>query len=400
MRIFLSVLIATVLLGSVVYGAPPKNTAKKAKAKVAKNANAKEAKTKAPKTLKSMDASKKSKKSVKTSGKDPKVIKISPKWQPKKANPLFFDRALSISLQFGIAADVSGVSSAISNDGVLDINEDSLAANAGMSKLLMSDKDLATIFYSSQSTNAMPLKTLSDYKVGGALIGMDIGFTMMMDFLPWKVPVFVRTGFDYTTVISGGKQSLTLGGGPDAAAGASGFPVPSGGFAGGHADVTWKAMNIDTQLTFGFIWGVKGKGKIYAGLGLSYFYGGFSITIDANSKYVAFVTSVKGKPGLMVNRDLNEVVTFRTHGLSGNMLIGGEFVLWGPVSFYAEWYMAGAMTVEYAKTEFSGDAKKVMTVVMGGASAADLDDEFIERFAYPTLVGGSLIKFGVKYYII
>lgn len=339
-------------------------------------------------------------KTVSKSGKEPKAVKVSPKWQPKKAHPNFFDRALSIGFQFGIAPDMSGLGSAIANDGVLDISKDSLAANAGISKLLMSDKDVATIFYSTQSTNAAPLKTISDFKVGGALIGLDIGFSLMMDFLPWKVPVFVRTAVDYTTAISGGKQSLTLGSGPNIAAAASDFPIPVGGFTGGKANVTWKSMAVDAQLTLGLIWGVKGKGKIYAGLGLSYFYGGFSIGIDANAKYVAFVTSVKGNPQMMLHQDLKEVVTFRTYGVSGNMLIGGEFVLWGPVSFYAEWYLAGTMKVEYAKAEFSGDAKKVMTIVMGGASAAGLDSQFIERFAYPTLVGGSLIKFGFKYYII
>lgn len=339
-------------------------------------------------------------KTVKTvrSGKEPKAI--NPKWQPKKANPKFFERALSLGFHIGIAADMSGVGSAIANDGVIDISNDSLASNAGFSKLLMSDKDLATIFYSSQSTNAQPLKTIVDFKAGGALIGLDFGFTLMMDFLPWKVPVFIRTAFDYTGSISGGKQSYTLGSGPDLVAQTGGFPIPNGGFAGGTMDVVWKSMALDTQFTVGLIWGVKGKGKIYAGLGLSYFYGGFSIDIDADSKVAAFLTSMKGKPDLMVNEALKEKVVFRTGSLSGNMLIGGEFVLWGPVSFYAEWYMGGAMQTEYAKTEFSEKAKRVMTIVMGGASAAGLDKEFIERFAYPTLIGGSLIKFGFKYYLI
>ncbi len=314
-------------------------------------------------------------------------------------DPKYKNRILSVGGSFGVIADMGMVGATITNSGTMDVGGESLSALVGMKKIIMPGNELATIFYSSKQTNAGLLQTLSDYKAGGALIGADLGFNTMVDFIPYGAPVYLRFGVDVVKKLAGGNNEWTLGKGPDLSAAASGYPVPEGGFEGGKMKVHFDSLYFDAQFSFGGIWGVPGKGKVYAGLGLSYMYGNLSFLVDADKKYVSFLTSLKGHPELLMNEPIKENIKFSTHGITGNMELGAEVTLWGPVSFFAELYMSGAMKIEYSKKEFSPKGKKFFTTVMGGSNASNFDSQYMERLASPVMLGGTTVKIGVKCYV-
>ncbi len=313
---------------------------------------------------------------------------------PKYANKIF-----SIGTSFGIIADMGQAGSTISASGSMPINSAALPSLVGITKVIMSSTELATIWHSSQQTNAVPLQTLSNFKGGGALVGADFGINGMFDFIPFGIPLYIRLGFDFAKSITGGQNKWTLGPGPDLAAAASLYPIPDGGFEGGQMKVQFDSLYFDGQLSFGAIWGVPGKGKVYAGLGLSYMYGNLSFLIDSDARYTAFLTSIDKHPELMINEAIKEDVKFVTHGISGNMELGTEVTVWGPLSFFAEYYASGAMLLEYAKEEFSDNGKKVFTAVLGGPQAAGFDSQYMERLATPVVLGGTTVKLGLKVYV-
>ena len=307
--------------------------------------------------------------------------------------------SLAFGATFGIVADMSGLGSAIADGGVVDLNPNSLASNANIPMLLMADKDMALLNYSAQGTNAVPLQIVNDFQEGGPLIGLDLGFYAWYDLLHHlKVPVFFRLGFDYSFKISGGEQKMVLGPGPDQIATAGSFPIIPGGFEGGSVAINWNSKWMEIPFTVGVCWQFGKRAKIYGGLGLSWFHGGFSIDVAANDKYVAFLTSYPGQDALMITESLKENITFTTYGISVNMLLGFEIFVWRDLAVTVEYYMGGTMQTVFADKEFSTTAKEVMTMAVGGPDAASFDTQYVERFAYPDLVGGSMFKFGVKYY--
>ncbi len=313
-------------------------------------------------------------------------------------NNSIFD-SLALGFSFGIVADMNMLGSAITDGGVIDLNSESLAANANIPMLLMADKDMALINYSSQGTNAVPLQIVSDFQEGGALIGLDLGFYAWYDLLRHlKVPVFFRLGFDYSFKVSGGEQKLVLGPGPDQIAASGGFPIIAGGFEGGSLETLWGSSWIEIPFTVGVCWQFGKNAKIYGGLGLSWFHGGFSIDVKGDARYVAFLTSYPSQDTIMITESLNEKISFTTYGISVNMLLGFEIFVWKDLAVTVEYYMGGTMQTVFADKEFSSGAKEAMTLAVGGPDAAAFDPQFIERFAYPDVLGGSFFKFGVKYY--
>ncbi len=316
-------------------------------------------------------------------------------------------RFLAIGLTAGVVADMSQLGSAITNDGVVDLNTESLASTTGIGKLLMPDKDCALQSYSSEGTNAEPLRVIDDYEEGGPLIGLDTGMYVMYDTTPHlDLPFFVRLGFDYAFKISGGEQMLKLGPGPDQVADSSDFAQPSEfNFEGGTIKTTWNSSWMEVPLTFGVILPVMDLGKVYGGVGVSWFRGGFSIQVDADKKYAAFLTSYdenvySDAENLMVTEPINETIEFMTYGISFNMLLGLEVFLSENAAATVEYWASGTMQTVYAETEFSDTAKQAMTMATAGPDAAGKDPEYIERFAYPVVLGGSMLKFGVRYYLL
>ncbi len=316
-------------------------------------------------------------------------------------------RSLSFGLTTGVVADMSQLGSAITNDGVVDLNGDSLASTTGITKLLMPDRDCALQSYSSQGTNAEPLRVIDDYEEGGPLIGLDTGLYVMYDTTPHlDLPFFMRLGFDYAFKISGGEQMLKLGPGPDQVAVSSDFArPPEFNFEGGTIKTTWNSSWMEVPLTFGVILPVMDLGKVYGGVGVSWFRGGFSIEVQADKKYAAFLTSYNtndysNAENLMVTEAINEKIEFMTYGISFNMLLGLEVFLSENTAATVEYWASGTMQTVFAESEFSPTAKRAMTMATAGPDAAGKDDEYIERFAYPVVLGGSMLKFGVRYYLL
>lgn len=318
-------------------------------------------------------------------------------------------RELAIGVTLGVVADMSQLGSAITNDGVVDLNPDSLASSTGITKLLIQDRDMALQHYSSEGTNTGPLQIIDDYETGGPLIGLDTGIYAMYDFNErFRLPFFVRVGFDYAFKVTGGEQMLRLGPGPDQFAFAdNSFAYPDHGFEGGTLETSWSSEWMEVPVTIGIIIPVMDRGKIYGGLGVSWFSGGFSINVKADKKYTAYVTSFSENDydftkaeltDLMVSENINETIEFKTQGISFNMLLGFETFITNNVAATVEYWKSATMQTVYAESEFSDTAKRVMTMATAGPEAADKDPEYIERFAYPVVIGTEMLKFGVKYY--
>jgi hypothetical protein len=308
-------------------------------------------------------------------------------------------QSLSLGFSAAIAADLCAVGAAIIDVGVADLNKQGLPYQASVTKLLMSDKDMALLKYASYGTNAGPLQLVQDFQAGGPLVGVDFGFYAMYDFLEWlNLPLFVRFGFDYVSKISGGEQYLILGSGVDQIASASGYPNIPGGYGGARCDTTWGAGWMEVPFSFGVIWEFADVAKVYAGLGMSWFKGGFSVDVKMNPQYTAFLTSFKDNADRMVVEPVNEHIAFTTYGFTLNMFIGMEVFVWKDVAVTAEYWASGMAKTVYAETEFSDTAQRAMTMCLAGPAAASQDDRFIERFAYPVVLGGTMVKFGAKYY--
>lgn len=318
-------------------------------------------------------------------------------------------RSLAIGVTAGLVDDMSQLSDAITNDGVVPLNTNSLASSTGIETLLVPDS-VASMQYHSGSKSPDDLKIISDYDKAGsdALRGVDLGIYVMYDFNELlNLPLFVRVGFDYVFKVWGDDQMIRLGPGPDIYAAENNFATPAGGFEGGTLETSWDSEWMEVPVTIGVVLPVMNFGNVYGGLGVSWFRGGFSINVKADDRYAAFGTSYSSDdyPGadldnLMVTEGINEKIEFVTHGISFNMLLGFEAFIADNVSATIEYWASATMQTVYAESEFSDKAKRVLTMATAGPDAAAQDPEYIERFAYPVVIGGTMIKFGVRYYIL
>ncbi len=309
-------------------------------------------------------------------------------------------RAASIGLTAGYLYDICTVGSAILSGGVAPLNGDSLASKAGFEYLLMPDKDLMALNEASGNTGASRWKVVDGYQAGGVMEGVDIGTYAMYDFNDWLgVPLFIRGGFSYVTKLTGGVQEVTLGAGVDEIAGDGGssWPQPVS-YKGAQMKAEWGAQWMEVPVSVGMTWECLDRGKVYAGIGGSWFHGGFSVSVDMDKEYAAFLTAYEGEPAKQIVEPVKETIQFTSYGLSANMFLGMEAFVSQNWALTAEYWSGGFANTVYAETEFSDTAGEVMTMALGGPDVTGQDKKYISRFAYPVVLSTVTIKFGVKYY--
>jgi hypothetical protein len=315
-------------------------------------------------------------------------------------------RYLALGLSTGVISDMSGLGNAITNGGMIPLNSNSLASASGVGKLFMSDRDAALRAYSAEGPNAVPLQAIADFGEGGPLIGIDIGlYAMYHSRQHLELPFFARLGFDYAFKASGGQQKLTLGAGPDQLATSSNYANPPFGFEGGSISTTWNASWMELPLTLGVTLPVYDLGRVYGGLGLSWFSGGFSIQVATDKKYAAYLTSYNTNKysdasALMVTQKVKDTMEFSTKGIAINMLLGFEVLIIEHLAATVEYWSSGfAQTVSTTSNVKEGTSR-VLTMATAGPDKASKDAQYIQRLTHPVTLGGTMLKFGLRYYLL
>ncbi|PKL36079.1 MAG: hypothetical protein CVV44_17820 [Spirochaetae bacterium HGW-Spirochaetae-1] len=314
-------------------------------------------------------------------------------------------RNLSIGFSFNLAPDLAGLGETIIDDGVLDLNEDSLAANTNTSYLIVSDKDNAIYYNASDGTSQDLFKFVGGYSEGGPMIGVGLSGTLIWDMNnATGLPLFIRGGFDYIIQFMGGHQKRILGPGVDSFLtyynGTNDEQFPhDGNLAGGTLDTTFTSSWYEIPVTFGFMTTLYDKAKIYGGMGVGYISGGWSLRMKADDRYVQYITSYAGQDALLCRGAIDETVKFRLRAMSFNFVIGFEFFLTDRMVGSFEFMGTGTAGTVYAEAEFSERGAQILTTALGGASVATLDNQYLKRFAYPVLLGTSAFRMGMRYYI-
>jgi hypothetical protein len=310
-------------------------------------------------------------------------------------------KSFSAGLTFGIVPDLASMGATIITDGTLETADGSLANSTGTSDLIMSDKDDAVNLNNSNGTNVAPMDFLGSFSEAGPMMGLSIAGYAMYDFKTLAdLPLFTRFGFDYVMQTGGGEHKRTLGPGIDQAAALGGYPVASGGtYAGASMSYAFESSWMEIPLTVGIVLPVGKIGKIYGGLGMSYFKGNWSLAVKMDSQYAQYLTAFEGDSAALADEAINETVQFSISTISMNFLLGMEVEVYESVSITLEYWASGALQVVYADSSFSTEGKNVMTAALGGKTAASNDSEYVKKFAYPVKLGGSYFKFGAKYYI-
>ncbi len=310
-------------------------------------------------------------------------------------------KSFSVGITLGIVSDLAALGSTIIDDGTLDTADGSLANATNTGLLIMSDKDDAVALTSSQNTNVGPLQFLSGFEEAGPMMGMSIGGYAMYDFLSLAdLPFFARLGFDYVVQVSGGEHSRTLASGVDQYADANGFSRPiSGSYTGATMKHTFTSSWLEIPLTVGICLPVGKYGKVYGGLGMSYFNGGWALEVDLDAEYAQYLTMFAGNAQALVTSEVKEKVEFKVSTISVNFCLGAEVNVAYGIAVSFEYWGSGAAQTVHSETKFSSNAAQIMTAALAGEDAAAADSEYIKQFAYPVVLGSSFFKFGVKYYI-
>lgn len=315
-------------------------------------------------------------------------------------------KRLSVGVNLGLKSDMAALGATITKDGTIDVGETTVANSFyGTNQWFMSDRDNKLQKYNSDNT-ASPLNTISDYKEGGAMTGLDIGVDARYDLDDiLGLPLFARGGFNYVMKIGGGTQERTLGNTLTNSSDGQALLAAnsmSDVFSGGVMKSTWNASWMYIPVSVGLNARISEKSLVYFGAGVSWFNGGWSVDMDLDQKYVNALTtyydsSTNTLSTLSGAGPVSQTVEFKASGLGVNYFLGVETFIADSIAVFGEMNASG-----YAATSFSNKASSTTSKVFTRATskgASDQDTEFIKRLSYPVVMGGATIKIGTRYYI-
>jgi len=270
-------------------------------------------------------------------------------------------QGLSVGLSLGLLPNAAGLGSSISNDG---LEKDAL---------IDSDPAAATTDYVVDTLTLIPSEkgmlddqtkgTLKNVDVNGPMTAMDLGLVVRYDMLGY---LFVKTGFNYSFKVMGGESSYE-------------FTA-----TGKKNSFTWDYRAWAIPLSVGFNLPVNdGKINLYMGLTAAYMSGYWEVDCKiqqvqstANVIATAVNTAIVGLDG----GTAKDTPKFEHAGIGMGYLLGIDAEVYNNVSIFIEY--ESLATVDY-------DEYKIKDA---GFKAAG-----ITHFNYPSLIGGSFIKFGAKY---
>jgi len=229
-----------------------------------------------------------------------------------------------------------------------------------LGQTIMAENTLLSMEKQADLSGALPgNQTISDVETNGGMNGLNIALRGRYDFMN---SFFVRLGLAYDRKLMGGETSWKM----------NNF-VAAGIADGSEVTQTWDYYSLAIPLTVGInIPVAEGKYNIYAGLGFSYYTGGWEVEIEGPAGYVTGTPAFKEK------------VEFTVSGLGFNYTIGANANVWDNLSVFIELdsMIAGGMS----------DVERLKTT--SGATAFGLN-----QIAYPVNLSSTMVRFGVSYYI-
>ena len=324
-------------------------------------------------------------------------------------------KRFSLSLSGGIRPDMAALGSTIVQDGSVDIADSSFINQVySTSKALMSDRDNMTLKDNSDRTDSV-YNLLSDYKAGGSILGAELGGDVRYELDEVGLPLFVKTGFYYTSRMSGGEQSRTLGDVPSQyddlknLIGASGYDVDD--FVGGTMATSWTAAWTEIPISVG----VKAEARrpltmAYGYAGISIMSGGFDIGIDLDEKYARAVTThfIENPEGALIPYRLldqspgavKDTIKFRTTAMGLNYGAGVQAGLSRRVAVFVELNSSGAAATVYSEG-LSPKTQQLLTSLSSSTLADENggDPNWFRNLAYPVVMQGASGRIGVRAYL-
>jgi len=324
------------------------------------------------------------------------------------------DKRFSIAIGAGIRPDMAGLGSTIVQDGSVDVADTSLAALAySTDKLLVSDRNNMTLKANSDKTNSV-FNVLSDFEQGGSMLGLEIGgdaryeFDDVIDF-----PLFLDVGFYYSTRMSGGQQSRTLGNIAEQSETiqliSAVYGLDTADYVGGKMITEWNASWMEIPISVGLKTPTKRPlTYAYGNIGVSIFSGGFDIGINADEKYLNVLNTHVIENGTPIpdlidqspDGGIQDTISFRTGAVGLNYGLGVQAGVGKHVAFFIELNSSGAAKTVYASA-MQADTKRVLT----SASSATLADQdsgdpvWFQDIAYPVVMQGASGRLGFRAYV-
>jgi hypothetical protein len=317
-------------------------------------------------------------------------------------------KRFSISFSGGIRPDMAQLGSTIAQDGSIDVAETSFANLAySTNKALMSDRDNMTLAQNSKQTDSV-FNVLDSYKEGGSLLGAEFGGDLRYEFddlIDW--PLFLKTGFYYTTRVSGGEQSRTFGDLAEQSQTVRDLAAINGldpeDYSGGTMKTNWNARWWEIPISIGAKVHIKPHTFAYGYAGISIFKGGFDVGIDVDDTYSRILgTHVDTSQAIPPATDLSpgavkDTIQFRTTALGLNYGLGAQIGIGRTWAVFLELNASGAAKTVYAQ-KYSEGSKKLLTTV-SSQSLAESDETWFQTLAYPVVMQGASGRLGVRAYL-
>ena len=319
-------------------------------------------------------------------------------------------KRFSVGVSAGLKGNLADLGGTITKDGTIDTASSTLARSVySTSKVIMSDKDNRAIGYNSASTGSA-FNLLKDSTDGGPLTGLDLGINTQYDLDDLiGMPLFTRLGFQYMAHVAGGAQERTLGDATVQNAGLntlllSQTNLSGAQYAGGKMKSEFTASWLEIPVSVGFNARINPATKLYAAVGMSYFYGGWDAKLDIDEKYANVLGTHTDLTSTATNYwklagggSLKETIEFRASGLSVNYFMGLEQMLMNDLAAFIEVYASGYAQTVYS-SKLSDKAQKLLTAT-SSETLYQSDSNWFKRLAFPVVLGGASIKIGARYFL-
>lgn len=314
---------------------------------------------------------------------------------------------LSFGVSTGLRTNMAQLGDTIAKDGTIELGSNTALRALGSTKnVFQSGKDDAVLEHNSASTNSA-YKFLDRAENTGALMGVTLGGEVKLELAKLvNLPLFVRTGAEYTFRVSGGHHERVLGSAIETATplGAA-VRDATGGVTGGTMSYQFDSRWLEVPLTIGLSIPLEGGHRLYGGFGPSFYRGGFSVDIDMDERYVrAATTLLDGNTvyGPLVKNAIREKIDFTWAGLGFNYVLGMEARLDDRNALFFEYAATGGADTRFS-SQPSAEAQRFLTAVNSSVSGgvvlpASQDDRFLKRIAYPVVLGGGFFRLGYRFY--
>ena len=320
------------------------------------------------------------------------------------------NKRLSIDVSMGIRPDMASLGSTITQDGTLD-TADSTMANLLYStdKALMSDQSNSTLWYNSQNTDTTFKLMGAEPVLGGPMLGGEFGGRIryeLDDII--RFPLYLQAGFHYSTRISGGYQERVLGDVAQQNETVALLLALNGedpeDYINGQLITQYDATWYEVPITLGIK--VKAKKRpytmAYGGAGLSYFNGGFSVSLDSDERYSnVLATHIDADSFSVTNLSpgaVQDTIDFSITGVGLNYSLGVQSGTKAGVAMFFEYNGSGT-----AKTTYSGgltDESQRLLTATSSQTLAEADPNWFRQLAYPVVTTGAAFRVGVRYYFL